>query len=417
MTKSGWAASLGPGLLFAATAVGVSHLVQATRAGAEAGLGLVGWILLALIVKYPAFRFGAHRPAVTGTSLLQGYRELGRWALVLYAGVTLATMFTVQAAVTLVTAGLVLAAFDVRASPGLVGTFVLVAATLVLVAGKYQGLRRITGVLVAALSLTTLIVAAAVLPKVDLSTLGPGVPSPVPLAFLVALVGWMPSGPDVSVWHSLWVLEAGRSSGAALEPRQVLRDFDVGYAGTALLALSFVVLGAGLLYGRPPLPGSAGGFSRGLISVYADVMGAGFRPVIALCAVAAMASTTLAVLDGFPRALSRLWLRFGSDENELEETTGRAERAYWFALTALVVGSAIILNLFFSSLRGLVDLATTLSFLTAPVLCFLNHRAVFSPSLPPEKQPSSGLRWASLASVALQIMFALVFLVVSRGTS
>ena len=33
-------ASFGPGLLWAATAIGVSHLVQSTRAGASAGFGL-----------------------------------------------------------------------------------------------------------------------------------------------------------------------------------------------------------------------------------------------------------------------------------------------------------------------------------------------------------------------------------------
>lgn len=416
MNAARWA-GLGPGLLFAATAVGVSHLVQATRAGAEAGLALIGWILVALIVKYPAFRFGAHRPAVTGTSLLQGYRELGRWALVLYAVVTVGTMFTVQAAVTLVTAGLVLAAFDIRASPGLVATFLLVAAVLVLVAGKYRGLRRVTGVLVVTLCAATLVVAAAVLPRVDFSTLGLGLPPPVPLAFLVALIGWMPSGPDVSVWQSLWILETRRVTGAPLDRDRVLRDFDVGYVGTGILALAFVVLGAGLLYGRPPLPGSAGGFSRGLVDIYADVMGTAFRPVIAVCALAAMASTTLAVLDGFPRALSRLWLRFYTDEGELEETTGRAERAYWAALTVLVLGSALILNLFFGSLRALVDLATTLSFLIAPVLCFLNHRVVFSPKLPPESHPSETLRRASLLSIALQVAFALLFVALKAGAS
>ena len=32
--------SLGPGLLFVGAAIGVSHLVQSTRAGAEFGFGL-----------------------------------------------------------------------------------------------------------------------------------------------------------------------------------------------------------------------------------------------------------------------------------------------------------------------------------------------------------------------------------------
>ena len=49
-----WSA-FGPGLLWAASAIGVSHLVQSTRAGAVAGFGLASVILLAVIFKYPFF--------------------------------------------------------------------------------------------------------------------------------------------------------------------------------------------------------------------------------------------------------------------------------------------------------------------------------------------------------------------------
>ena len=54
-TRSRFWTAFGPGLLWAATAIGVSHLVQSTRAGAEAGFGLVGVLVLALVLKYPFF--------------------------------------------------------------------------------------------------------------------------------------------------------------------------------------------------------------------------------------------------------------------------------------------------------------------------------------------------------------------------
>ena len=44
---------LGPGLLFAGAAIGVSHLVQSTRAGADFGWGLVWAPLLINLFKYP----------------------------------------------------------------------------------------------------------------------------------------------------------------------------------------------------------------------------------------------------------------------------------------------------------------------------------------------------------------------------
>ena len=48
-----WTKRLGPGLLFAGAAIGVSHLVQSTRAGADFGWGLLWALLLANIMKYP----------------------------------------------------------------------------------------------------------------------------------------------------------------------------------------------------------------------------------------------------------------------------------------------------------------------------------------------------------------------------
>jgi hypothetical protein len=53
-----------------------SHLVQSTRAGADAGLGLAGVILFALVFKYPFFVFGPRYAAATGESLVEGYLRI-----------------------------------------------------------------------------------------------------------------------------------------------------------------------------------------------------------------------------------------------------------------------------------------------------------------------------------------------------
>ena len=79
LASNHWASlrNLGPGLLFAGMAIGTSHLVQSTRAGAVFGLGLAGVILLANVAKYPAFRFGAQYAAATGETLISVYRRIG----------------------------------------------------------------------------------------------------------------------------------------------------------------------------------------------------------------------------------------------------------------------------------------------------------------------------------------------------
>ena len=64
---------LGPGLLYAGTAVGVSHLVQPTRAGAMFNFDLVWILVLANILKYPFFEFGTRYAVATGKNLVDGY--------------------------------------------------------------------------------------------------------------------------------------------------------------------------------------------------------------------------------------------------------------------------------------------------------------------------------------------------------
>ena len=97
--------TLGPGILFASTAIGVSHLVQSTRAGANYGFGLIAFILAANIFKYPFFEFASRYSNVTETSIIEGYKKLGNKVLWGYLIITLVSMFFICSAVGAVTAG------------------------------------------------------------------------------------------------------------------------------------------------------------------------------------------------------------------------------------------------------------------------------------------------------------------------
>jgi hypothetical protein len=68
-----------------------------------------------------------------------------------------------------------------------------------------------------------------------------------------------------------------------------------------------------------------------------------------------------------------------------------------------------------SGFKALVDLATTLSFLTAPALAFFNHRAIFGPLMPEAARPRRAMWIASVLSIAAQASFAAWFLWVRFG--
>lgn len=132
--------TLGPGLLWAAAAIGVSHLVQSTRAGASSGFSLVWIVLLALVLKYPFFEYGPRYAAATGESLVEGYLRVGRWAVGVYLVITLATALIIQAAVTLFTAFVFGQVIGVQWSTPVLGALVLAGCALLLWIGRFRAL-------------------------------------------------------------------------------------------------------------------------------------------------------------------------------------------------------------------------------------------------------------------------------------
>ena len=65
----------------ASAAVGGSHIIASTQAGAIYGWELVSIVILANLFKYPFFRFGVQYTLDTGNTLLEGYRQKGKFYL------------------------------------------------------------------------------------------------------------------------------------------------------------------------------------------------------------------------------------------------------------------------------------------------------------------------------------------------
>lgn len=387
--------------------------MQSTRAGAGWGLGLVVVVLLANLVRYPSFRFGPEYALATGTTLFEGFRRQGRWALALYGALTVATMFTVLAVVAAMTAGLFIALFGLELPVGPVAIGTIALGGILVGVGRYKVLDRVSKVIVVLLTVSTVIAAALALPRVDLGTFAIVPPlDALGIAFVVQLAGWMPAGTDVAAWQSAWTLERAKESGAAPDTRAAMLDFHVGYVGTVVLALLFVVLGAGTMYGTgETFERAPGAFSGQVISLYVRALGAWARPLIGVAALATMVSTTLAVIDGFPRAiasLARAWTRPESS-HESSESDPVWRRIYLASIALLGLGAVAVL-MAQSALLTLVAIATSASFLTAPVLAWLGHRAMHADEVPSAARPRPWLTYFSLACIAVQAAFALYFL-------
>ena len=339
-------------------------------------------------------------------------------------------MFAIQAAVTVVTAGLAIETFGLSWSPAAVSAGITVMCLGVLRLGAFKLFDLFIKVLMVVLTVSTLAATALALGRVDFGQVpfppveafasGPSV------AFIAALVGWMPGPVDISVWQSLWQLARRVETGHRPTLREALWDHHLGYVGTGILAVCFLLMGAGIMYGSgTAFAPSAAGFAHQIVLLYTDTLGDWSGPIVGVAALAVMFSTTLTVIDAVPRALAVLVDRFRSAEAPADKvpadsagtgtstgsTTVGGGRNYWVAAAVLGLGSVLILWRFVTSLKTMVDLATTASFLTAPALAWFNHRAMVSEDVPVAQRPGAGLRLFSLVGVGALAAIAVYYLV------
>ena len=423
--------SIGPGLLFAGAAIGVSHLVQSTRAGAMFGLGLIGVVLVANLTKYPGLSFGSRYTNATGHSLLEGYRRQGRWTLVVFSVLTLGTMFTVAAAVTLVTAAIfnhLLLAFvayldqpslsamagHMTLQVGAVALFIVVG--VLLKTGGFGLLDRLIKVLLGTMAAMTLVATVMVLPDLDWGTfslwLPPGVTEAAAIAFVVALAGWMPAPMDISVWSSLWALAKRDQTGHTPSPSETRVDFNLGFFLCVVLAICFVILGCVVMHQPGVEPAKGGiGMAKQILGLFTGTLGDWSLPVVGAASLAVMFSTTLTVMDAFPRVLVVLVDRLRGPESGQSAVQDFSRRgSYWIGFAVVVAGAIIMIQFFLKSLAQMVDLATTLSFVTTPILAWFNHRAMHSDDVDPAYRPSRAMTVFSWICLALLAAFALFYL-------
>lgn len=401
--------TLGPGILFASTAIGVSHLVQSTKAGAEYGFALLVFILAANFFKWPFFEFGSRYAAATGKTLIDGYFKLGKVVLLLYLAITALSMFFVTAAVIFVAAGFMqnLIGFQLAPQFYFVPSAVLFSFCVVILGiGKYAFLDKSIKFIGTVMLISTVFAFfislingpvgdLSYVPFTDLVTVKS-------IPFIIALMGWMPTAVDLSTWNSIWTIERIKQSGFKPSVKETIFEFNLGYWISAVLSVCFLVLGAFLIFGTGKLmPESNAAFASEVVSLYTANLGSWTWIIISSAGFSIMLGTCLGVLDGYARAISRTMnLLVRKDES-------KRNYVFWLVITSL--GGFSVIAFFISEFILLVQVATTISFLVAPVIAYLNYRLVFGSELSEKDRPGMFLKVTAISGIVFLTAFSLIF--------
>ena len=400
--------TLGPGILFASTAIGVSHLVQSTRAGASYGFGLLFFIIIANLFKYPFFEFASRYANSTETSIIDGYKKLGSWVLWSYLIITLISMFFITSAVGAVTSGFLQNLFQTTGYGIWNHIILFLVCGSILSFGKYDSLDSLIKIIGFTLLVSTLLAFILVLFKGPASsTLFPPIEyNKTDFLFIIALMGWMPTAVDLSSWNSLWTLERIKQTKFKPSLDQTIFEFNMGYIFSACLSLCFLTLGAYLMFGTNTVfPNSSALFANQVIKLYTESIGSWSYLIISIAGFSIMFGTCVAVFDGYARSASEC-IKLVQDQKYSNKIY------YEILIWILIIGSLGIIIIFGNKLKQLVDLATTISFMIAPMVALANYKLVTYPFLDKGSVPPSWLQKLAIGGIVYLVGFGLLFIYV-----
>lgn len=416
-------ALLGPGILMAGAAVGVSHLVQSTRAGADFGFSLLWLVILVNLLKYPFFEFAHRYTASTGKSLIEGYQEMGSFYLASFFMLNIITALGSITAVFFVTASLLVNLLNL----GDVPLYLIIAGLMafcfaIYVMGHYRWLDILMKFLMVILFISTSVafclalLKGGVQPSADFVSKSPWNMASLP--FILALLGWMPGPLEMSAWQSLWMEAKSRDTGKKPNMKEARLDFNTGYILCIILAIMFLAMGALSMHGSgEEFSNKAGLFAGQVVNLYTGAIGEFAAPIIAVAAFATMFSTSFTLLDAYPRALAfslkiLLQGKFqGELQNKLKGKNGTKHNVnvIKYVITTLCCIFAIYISYNTKNFKLLIDTVTITAFLAGPFFAILNYRLIFSALTPVEAKPSKLLHITSIIGIIFMASFALIF--------
>ncbi|VTT03612.1 Nramp family metal ion transporter [Streptococcus gordonii] len=365
--------ALGPGILMASAAVGGSHIVSSAQAGAMYGWSLLLLVILTNLFKYPFFRFGAEYTLETGKNLVEGYAEKGKVYLGIFFILNVFSALVNTAAVGILCAAIVASAFPNALGLSITqwSLILIVIIWAMLLFGGYKFLDGLAKWIMSALTLATVL--AVIVAIIEHPEYGADFVEKTPwqmtaLPFIVSLMGWMPAPIEISAINSLWTAEKGKTVDISI--KDGLFDFNVGFIGTAILAVFFVAMGALIQYPTGQEVQAAGAaYIQQFVGMYASVLGDWSRFLITFIAFLCIFGTVITVIDGYSRVNAES-LRLLFKKKEISQK----ELNVWMTATSIIGG--IIIYFFQGSVAPMLRFAMITSFLTTPFFALLNYLLV-----------------------------------------
>ncbi len=406
-----FAKTLGPGLIWAMAAIGQTHVVLATQAGAQFRFSLLWVIVLAHIFTYPVFEYGPRYAVASGESLIDAYTRIERFrkVMIFFFGFLLLTVpFLMMSSLLSVTASVLHAAWGGISFTAWCVIITFLTGALAL-AGRYKGLEILCIAMSGVLLIATCVAFCLRLPNPSELVAGAINPA-IPAASIVTLVALMrmPSDPATSIMHSVWAVKKRdewiRGAGLQVGLKRSLLDLRIGFAFSLLIAVIFMSLAAVVLN---PLGLNLGGVELAgkLSRIYTDSLGQWTFPLFIGVTFMALWGSYYTGVDGVPRMVEQLWISATGKGRK----TGAPKLRVTYMITIMLGG--MIMAIIAKDPVFLVLLAIPAGFIAYPMIYILNIYAV-TKMIDEEFRPSRLSLTVAWLGVVYAVVGSVLFLLV-----
>ena len=331
-----------------------------------------------------------------------------KWAKVIYGYLRLLSSISAvinTAALTIFSASLlgIFLPFDLSLS--VLSAIVIVSCLAILLRGHYKALDGLSKIIMAVLTISTLIAVVIAANQVQALPEDFNAPSAWTIAsigFIVITMGWMPAPIEISCLTSLWLKKQCKET--QVTNKSALFDFNIGYITTALLAIVFLALGALVLHGQTDELAKSGiAFSHQLVGMYASTIGEWSRLLIAVIAFGCIFGSTITVIDGYARALAEAKHQIQHPGSQQE-----AKHNSWMLIISACAMAVILF--FVSSLMVMLNFAMVMAFMTTPIFALLNYKLVTNTELPKELAMTKKMKMLSWLGLSYLFGFLVLFI-------
>ena len=368
---------LGPGIIWAMTAIGQTHVILCTYAGTRFGFNMLWMIVLSHLLSYPVFEYGARYSIATGQTLTHAYLQMRsvRWLIIPYLLLTCTLLVPmILASMGGIPATVLFAAFPSISFSAWV--WVIAIGTILLIfSGQYKWLERLNLGMAALLLIGVLIAFTLSPPAIPAFSAGllPSLPDDEGLLTLIALMR-LPTDAVTALMLSSWALNHVQQAGEQnrLDTMNgIIFGFRAGYLLSLIVAVVFLSLGATVLQ---PLGVDLEGVDLflQLSRVFTDTVGAWTFPFFILISFLALYAGYYAAAHSIPLIFADLIARLRSS------TTEKTSTPRWLVPmhSILIVTAGVLIAIGLQKPAFLVILTVSLGLLGLPLYYALNIYAV-----------------------------------------